>query len=153
MNECTHERMMQVSRNLGNGKMHPEPNRLKMFQKSFMSSQVCLEISSPSGLACCRSRSKRVLCYLFIFLNDHFVFIYLFNFGCIGSSLLRAGFLLLLWEGATLRCSARASHCGGFSCCGAWALGARVSVVVACGLSSCGLWALEHRLNTCGARA
>ena len=25
--------------------------------------------------------------------------------------------------GATLRCGARASHCGGFSCCGAWALG------------------------------
>ena len=32
-----------------------------------------------------------------------------------------------------LRCGARASHCGGFSCCGA-----RASVVVACGLSSCG---------------
>ena len=36
--------------------------------------------------------------------------------------------------GATLRCSAQASHCGGFSCCGAWALGARASVVVARGL-------------------
>ena len=31
-----------------------------------------------------------------------------------------------------------ASHCSGFSCCGAWALGAQVSVVVACGPSSCG---------------
>ena len=30
------------------------------------------------------------------------------------------------------------SHCGGFSCCGAWALGMRASVVVAHGLSSCG---------------
>ena len=29
-----------------------------------------------------------------------------------------------------------ASHCGGFSCCGAWALGTWASVVVACGLSS-----------------
>ena len=29
---------------------------------------------------------------------------------------------------------ARASHCGGFSCCGAWTLGARASVVVARGL-------------------
>ena len=28
----------------------------------------------------------------------------------------------------------RASHYGGFSCCRAWALGARASVVVACGL-------------------
>ena len=40
--------------------------------------------------------------------------------------------------GATLHCGARASHCGGFSCCGARALGARASVVMARGLSSCG---------------
>ena len=33
-------------------------------------------------------------------------------------------------RGATLRCGARASHCGGFSCCGAQALGAWASVVV-----------------------
>ena len=31
-------------------------------------------------------------------------------------------------------CCARASHCSGFSCCGVWALGARASVLVACGL-------------------
>ena len=37
-----------------------------------------------------------------------------------------------------LRCSVWASHCGGFSCCGAWALGMWASVVVAHGLSSCG---------------
>ena len=42
---------------------------------------------------------------------------------------------------------------GGFSCCGARALGTRASVVVARGLSSCGLWALERRLSSCGARA
>ena len=35
-------------------------------------------------------------------------------------------------------CSARASHFGGFSCFGAQALGAWVSVVSAFGLSSCG---------------
>ena len=33
---------------------------------------------------------------------------------------------------------ARASHCGGFSCCGTRALGARASVVAAHGLISCG---------------
>ena len=33
-----------------------------------------------------------------------------------------------------LRCSARASHCGGFSYCGAQVLGWWASVVVACGL-------------------
>ena len=47
----------------------------------------------------------------------------------------------------------RASHCGGFSCCGAWVLGSQASVVVLCGLSSCGSRALECRLNSCGARA
>ena len=55
--------------------------------------------------------------------------------------------------GPTLRCGVRASHCGGFSCCRAQALGAWASVVVAHGLSSCGSWALEHRLRSCGARA
>ena len=63
-----------------------------------------------------------------------------FFFGCVGSSLLRVG--------AALRCGVRASHCGGFSCCGA-----RASVVVARGLSSCGSWALERRLSSCGAQA
>ena len=38
-------------------------------------------------------------------------------------------------------------------CCGAWALGARASVVMACRLSSCGLRALEYRLSSCGAQA
>ena len=56
-------------------------------------------------------------------------------------------------ERGALRCGARASHCRGFSCCGARALGAQASVVVARGLSSCGLWALELRLSSCGSRA
>ena len=52
--------------------------------------------------------------------------------------------------GATLCCGARASHCSGFSFCGAWALGTQASVVVARGLSSCGSWALQHWLSSCG---
>ena len=52
-----------------------------------------------------------------------------------------------------LRCGAQASHCGGFSSCGARAVGERASVVVARGLSSCGSRALERRLSSCGARA
>ena len=54
--------------------------------------------------------------------------------------------------GATLSCGAWASYCGGFFCHGAWALGMRASVVVACGLHSCGSRALERRLSSCGAR-
>ena len=63
------------------------------------------------------------------------------------------GFLQLWQAGATLRCGAWASHCGGFSCCRAQALGMRASVVVARGLSSCGSWALECRPSSCGTRA
>ena len=62
-------------------------------------------------------------------------------------------FIYLFLAALGLRCCARASHCGGFCCCGAQALGARASGVVACGLRSCGSRALEHRLSSCGARA
>ena len=55
--------------------------------------------------------------------------------------------------GATLRHGTQASHCGGFSCCRARALGTWTSAVVARGLSSCGSQALEHRLSSCGAQA
>ena len=75
------------------------------------------------------------VCRSMQFLKKYF---YLFIYGCVGSSLLCSGFLFLRRARATLRCGAWASHCGGFSCCRAQALGARASVVVACGLSSCG---------------
>ena len=46
-----------------------------------------------------------------------------------------------------------ASHCSGFSCYGARALGVQASVVVVHGLRSCGSWALEPKLSSCGAWA
>ena len=52
--------------------------------------------------------------------------------------------------GATLRCSVQASHCGGFSCCGAQALGMRASVVVAHRLScsaACGIFPNRARTH------
>ena len=55
-------------------------------------------------------------------------------------------------QGLLSSCSARASHCSGFSCCGAQALGKRASVIVARRLSSCGSRMLERsRLCSCGA--
>ena len=63
------------------------------------------------------------------------------------------GLPLVVAKGGYSHCGARASHCGGFSCCRAWALGAWASVIVARGLSSCGSRVLEHRLSSCGARA
>ena len=74
------------------------------------------------------------------FFLKNFSPVYLFFiFGCIGSSLLHVGFLWLWRAGSTLRCGAWASHRGGFSCCGARALGAQASVVAARGLSVCGV--------------
>ena len=76
------------------------------------------------------------------------LFIYLFIFGCIGSSLLCTGFLQLRRAGATLCCSAWDSHCGGFSCHGAKALGAWAQQ-----LWLAGSVVVEHRLScstTCG---
>ena len=53
-----------------------------------------------------------------------------------------------MWQaGATLRCGARASHCGGFSCCGARALGVQASVVVALGLWSAGSVVVAHGIS------
>ena len=63
------------------------------------------------------------------------------------------GLPLVVGAGPTLHCGARASHCSGFSCCGAWTLGTQASVAVACELSSCGSRALECRLNSCGTQA
>ena len=48
-------------------------------------------------------------------------------------------------EWGLLFVAVRGSHCSGFSCCGARALGA--------GFSSCSSRALERRLSSCGARA
>ena len=61
--------------------------------------------------------------------------------------------LIAVSGGYSSPCGAQASHCGGFSCCRAQALGMLASVVVARWLSSCGSWALEHRLSSCGTRA
>ena len=53
--------------------------------------------------------------------NGSFKFIYLFIYGCVGSSFLCEGFLQLRRAGATLHRGARASHRRGLSCCGAQA--------------------------------
>ena len=77
----------------------------------------------------------------------------IYFFGCTGSSLLCTGFLQLRLAGATLGCGVRASHCGGLSCCGAWALGTWASVVAAHGLYNAGSVVVAHgpsRSTACG---
>ena len=61
-----------------------------------------------------------------MFLNKFLYFIYLF--------LAALGLHGCAW--AFSSCGERASHCGGVSCGGAWALGVRASVVMARGLHS-----------------
>ena len=53
-------------------------------------------------------------------------------------------FIYLFLTALGLRCGARASHCGGLSCCAAQALGAQASVPVARGLQSAGSAAVAH---------
>ena len=60
----------------------------------------------------------------------YFFFFFLAALGLCCCKLRRAGTQV----GATLHCGAGACHCGGFSCCGARAIGTWASVVVARGL-------------------
>ena len=58
-------------------------------------------------------------------------------FGCVGLSLLHAGFSGCSEQGLLSNCSARVSRFSGLSCCGAPAVGCTAAVVVARGLSHC----------------
>ena len=73
-----------------------------------------------------------------------YLLIYLFIFGCVGSSLLCSGFLQQWRVGATLCCGAQASHCHGFLLL--WSTGSRRT-----GFSSCGTW--TQQLWAVGSRA
>ena len=96
--------------------------------------------------------SMAITCGYFIFFWDLLYYLFIF-FDCAGSSLLHVGFLWLWLVVATLHCGVQASHCSGFSCCGAQILGTWASVTVARGLSSCSWRALECWLSSCGAWA
>ena len=61
------------------------------------------------------------------------IIMYLFIFGCAGSSLLQV-FSRCGGQGLLSSCNMQASHSNGLTCCGALALAARASVVVACRL-------------------
>ena len=89
-----------------------------------------------------KERFSKVDSILNLFFFTFYLFIFIF--GCVGSSLLCTGFLQLRRSGATLHCGVRASNCSSFSCCRAWALGARASVVVAHRLQSAGSVVVAH---------
>ena len=87
------------------------------------------------------------------FLKNKFIYYLFIHFWLRWAFVAVCGLSLVVASRVTLHCSAQASHCGSFSCCGAQALGAQASIVLAHGLSSCGSQALEFRLSSCGARA
>ena len=83
-----------------------------------------------------------------------FYYLFIFTFGCAGSLPLLCIFSSCCKWGLLSSWSAQqASRRGGFSSCGAWALGAQAVVAVTCGLSNCGSWAAEHKLSGCGTQA
>ena len=73
--------------------------------------------------------------------------LYLFIFGCAGSSLLHGLFSSCGEQELVSICSVWVFYCGDFSCCRALALGTCAPLVVA---RSCGSQALEHRLSSRG---
>ena len=66
-------------------------------------------------------QSQNILFLIFYFIFLKILFIYLFIYGCVGSSFLCEGFLQLRQVGATLQRGAQASHHRGPSRCGAQA--------------------------------
>ena len=79
---------------------------------------------------------------------------YIFIFGCAGSLLLLGLFSRYGKRGLLSSCGVRASHCSGFSCCRAQALGSWASAGAALELSSCGVWVRGRSgFNSCSIQA
>ena len=83
-----------------------------------------------------------------VFLDKDFYFVAALCLCCCTSILwLLHKHSLVAASGLLSSCSAWASHCGGFSCCGAQALGKRASVIAPLRLQSLGSVALVHGLS------
>ena len=78
------------------------------------------------------------------FFKNNFICLFVYDYA--GSSLLHRLFSSCSGWWLLCSCSMQASHCNGFSCCGAWVLGCS-------GFSSCSSWILDLRPSSCGAHA
>ena len=120
------------------------PNLSSFYWKQDLSSKR--PVTNSSGISVAKaqapSHSASITCMWPVFF---FKLIY-FIFGCVGSSLLRAGFSLVVVSGgySLLRCA-------GFSL--RWLLLLQSTGSRCIGFSSCGLRTLELRLSSCGTRA
>ena len=91
----------------------------------------------------------RPMCVCFCFFK-FFLLIYLFIYGCVGSSFLCEGFLQLWRAGATLHRGVRASRYRGLSCCGAQAPDAQAQQLWLTGLvASRRVGSSQTRARTC----
>ena len=92
---------------------------------------------------------RRVYSLMFTAVFLRFIYLVIIIILTVAGLLLLPVGLLSLWQaGAALSCSMWASHCSGFSCCRAQALGARVSGVAVRGLT--GSRALAQQLGCTG---
>ena len=101
------------------------------FQK-YVKEGLCgnFENYQQSARQCLSGRDN--LFFFFFFFPLNYLFLVVLGLRCCARAFSSCG------ERGLLCCGAWASHCSGFSCCRARALGAQASVVVARGLSSCG---------------
>ena len=89
---------------------------MKCFSLSLVIFLVLQSLRAASTFICIRVCKAYLFLLVFYSLSFFFLllltlkFIYLFIFGCVGSSLLRTSFLQSWRAGATLHCGARASH-------------------------------------------
>ena len=99
--------------------------------------QVIFRLNQCVFCSFCKSQT------LTIFFFNFYLFIYLFIYGCVGSSFLCEGFLQLWQAGATLHRGAWASHYHGLSCLRSTGSRRAGSVVVAHGpncSAACGIF-------------
>ena len=82
--------------------------------------------------------------------HKHFKIFYFFTYLFLAMPVFVAvcGLSLVTENGVLSSCGARVSHCSGFSCWGAQALGTQASVALAPGLWSTGSIAVAHRLRS-----
>ena len=115
--------------------LHPEKNP-SSDSRSYLDGEGCLEkrtwgitkVTVPSGAT--YFRFDVPLLYS-LYIHTHIILFIYFWLCCVFGVAL--WLFSLWWAGATLLCSAQASHCGGFSCCRTQALGCSSSVVAAPG--------------------
>ena len=97
-------------------------------------------------------KHRQIFASLVFFIFYRMIFISVFIFGCAGSSVLHRRFSSWGEKELLSRCPEQASPCGGFSRCGARALGHAGSAAAVPGLWSTGLVVVVHVLSCSAGR-